>query len=110
MLNGIYSVTFSSTQGELGTGGVVYFINGQAYGGDANFYYKGVVNVSGETGTGQIHVGPHQLPAQSIFGPLTEFDLQLSGNVTNDSFSLNGAVVGHFGKGIIVSGRRVADL
>lgn len=110
MQNGIYTVSFSSTQGELGTGGVVYFLNGQAYGGDANFYYKGLVNVTGQTATGQIHVGPHQLPTASIFGPLTEFDLQLSGEVGNDSFSLRGNVVGHPGMGIKLSGRKVADL
>ena len=110
MLNGIYSVAFSSTAGQLGTGGVVAFMDGKAYGGDASYYYKGNMNVTGQSATGQIHVGPHNERAESIFGPLTEFDLQLSGNVTDDSFSLGGDVIGQSGMGIKVSGRRVADL
>jgi hypothetical protein len=109
-MNGIYSVSFNSAQGQLGTGGVVYFIDGNVYGGDANFYYKGSLTVSGETATGQIHVGPHQHPAQSIFGPLTEFDLQLAGSFSNGSFSLSGNVVGQPSMGIRISGRKVAEL
>src|SRR5437660_1173227 len=105
MENGIYTVTFSSTQGQLGTGGVAYVIDGKVYGGDANFYYKGSVEISGQTATGQIHVGAHQTPAESIFGPLTDFDLQLSGEVTSDDFSLSGNVVGQPGMGIKISGR-----
>jgi hypothetical protein len=109
-MNGVYSVSFNSAQGQLGTGGVAYVSDGKVYGGDANFYYKGTLDVSGETATGQIHVGPHQQPAQSIFGPLTEFDLQLSGMFRDGSFSLGGNVVGHIGMGIKVSGRKVAEL
>jgi hypothetical protein len=109
-MNGIYSVSFSSTQGQLGTGGVVYLINDKVYGGDANFYYMGSLNINGEEATGQIHVGPHQQPAQSIFGPLTNFDLQLSGSFRDGSFSLNGNIVGQPGMGIRVTGRKVADL
>jgi hypothetical protein len=110
MLNGIHSVAFSSTQGPVGTGGVISFKDGEVFGGDANFYYKGHIQVAGHTATGEIHVGPHQQPAQSIFGPLTEFDLQLSGNVIDDSFTLGGEVVGHPGMAIKIKGRRVADL
>lgn len=109
-MNGVYSVSFSSTQGQLGTGGVVYIIDGRAYGGDAHFYYMGSLELSGETATGQIHVGPHQQPTQSIFGPLTNFDLQLSGKFSGGSFSLNGNIVGHSGMGIRITGRKVADL
>jgi T3SS negative regulator,GrlR len=110
MLNGIYSVAFSSAAGQLGTGGVVAFIDGRAYGGDAGYYYKGTMNIDGQTATGQIHVAPHNERTESIFGPLTEFDLQLSGNVTEDSFSLGGDVIGHPGMAIKVNGRKVSDL
>ena len=109
-MNGIYSVSFSSVQGQLGTGGVVYLVDGKVYGGDANFYYTGSLEISDNTATGQIHVGPHPRPSQSIFGPLTNFDLQLSGSVNNGTFSLNGNVIGHPGMGIKVTGRKVADL
>ena len=110
MRNGIYSVAFSSSAGRLGTGGVAAFIDGKVYGGDAGYYYKGDVNVSGQSATGRIHVGPHGERSESIFGPLTEFDLQLSGTTTDDSFSLGGEVVGHPGMGIKVDGRKVSDL
>jgi T3SS negative regulator,GrlR len=110
MTNGIYSVSFHSTSGQLGTGGVAYVINGHVYGGDSQFYYKGGITESGETVNCQIHVGPHQRPAQSIFGPLTEFDLQLIGNSRNGSFSLTGEVVGRAGMGIRIDGRKVAEL
>src|SRR5438132_1469586 len=110
MRNGIYSVDFRSSAGQLGTGGVVAFIDGRAYGGDAGYYYKGEMNVTNKTASGQIHVAPHNARAESIFGPLTEFDLQVSGNVTDESFSLGGDVIGHPGMGISVNGHRVADL
>jgi T3SS negative regulator,GrlR len=111
MQNGIYSVRFSSTAGALGTGGVAFFIDGNVYGGDAHFYYKGTVNVSGgSVSSGSIHVGQHQKGGGSIFGPLTDFDLQVTGTATDNSFSLTGNVVGHPGQAIKVDGHKVADL
>lgn len=63
-MNGIYSVSFNSSQGQLGTGGVVYIIDGKVYGGDANFYYKGSLDVSGETD------GSDSRRATSASGPI----------------------------------------
>jgi hypothetical protein len=110
MTDGIYTVSFSSSQGQLGTGGVVYLVNSRVYGGDANFYYTGTINQDSPAVTGQIHVGPHQEPAASIFGPLKEFDLNISGAFRDDTFGFEGAVVGHPEMRIKLAGKKVASL
>ena len=46
MLEGLYSVKFSSNVGNWGAG-VALFTNGKVYGGDASYYHRGTASVEG---------------------------------------------------------------
>lgn len=109
MQNGIYSVKFSSpTTGDLGSGTAIFF-DGRVYGGDQSYFYKGSSNVQGETATAQMQVVRHQ-QGESIFGPLPEFNLELSGNVSGDSFQLQGKMVEQPNMHIRIEGVKVSNL
>lgn len=109
MRDGIYSVTFRSNRGEVGTG-VVIFNGGKAYGGDAGYYYKGSVETDGEDATAHIEVTRHQQGQESIFGPLNQFTLHLSGTPSDEAFTLRGNVAEHPQFSISIEGRKVSDL
>jgi hypothetical protein len=109
MLSGLYSVRFSAGGSNWGTG-VVAFHDGKAHGGDASYYYMGTVEELGGEVRARIHVGHHTGERRSIFGPLNEFDLEVSGQPGGDNFTLNGHVVGHDNMKIGITGRKIADL
>ncbi|HEY6229654.1 MAG TPA: GrlR family regulatory protein [Pyrinomonadaceae bacterium] len=109
MLNGIYSIQFSSsTTRDSGTGTAV-FVNDKVYGGDQSYYYKGPVQIEGDNLSAQIRVIRHQ-PGESIFGPLREFTLQLSGNQGGGTLDIQGNVVEHPNFTIRIRGRKVSEL
>jgi len=109
MLSGIYSIRFSSpTTQDSGTGTAV-FIDDKVYGGDQSYYYKGPFQVEGESVTGQIRVVRHQ-PGESIFGPLHEFTLELSGRQTEGTVDIQGKVVEQPNLAIRIQGNKVSEL
>lgn len=108
MLNGLYSVRFNSSSGNQGSG-VVAFIDSRAYGGDASYFYKGEVEVDGADVSGHIHVARHQ-PGESIFGPLGDFTLDLSGTLEGNGFRLQGGVTGQPALTIRIDGTKIAEL
>jgi hypothetical protein len=108
MLNGIYSVTFKSNKGNLGTGTVV-LINDRFYGGDASYFYKGGFTTQGSQNSADIDVTRHQ-EGESIFGPLDQFSIKASGTIAEDNFQIAGAVNEHPGMSIRIEGRKVSDL
>jgi hypothetical protein len=109
MLEGLYSVKFNSNMGSWGAG-VALFTNGKVYGGDASYYYMGTANVEGENVSARIHVGHHQGERMSIFGSLNEFNLEVSGTPSGDSFSLSGHVVEQPNMKITISGRKISAI
>lgn len=109
MLEGMYSVKFSSNVGNWGTG-VALFTNGKVYGGDASYYYKGTASVEGQGVSARIRVAHHQGERMSIFGSLNEFNLEVSGAPSGDSFSLSGHVVEQPNMKITITGRKISEL
>lgn len=109
MLEGLYSVKFSSNIGNWGAG-VALFTNGKVYGGDASYYYAGPATVNGQSVSARIHVGHHQGERMSIFGSLNEFNLEVSGIPSGDSFSLTGHVVEQPNMKITITGRKISEL
>jgi hypothetical protein len=86
MRNGIYSVTFSSNQGKQGSG-VAIVTGDMIYGGDAGYYYKGSIQTEGQTAIARIQVARHQAREESIFGPLNDFTLEVSGTPNDEAFN-----------------------
>jgi hypothetical protein len=111
MVNGLYSVNFS---GPVGAGtGVVAIRDGSLNGGDAGFGYLGTLRVEGARVAASLRIVRHTqtFPGVSIFGPLTDFQLEVSGSVAQgDRFTLSGAVSGQPNQRITVQGHKFAEL
>lgn len=108
MRNGVYSVSFSAA-GAAGTG-VAVVNNGIIQGGDAGFIYRGHLKREGETLNASIHVLQHAAGHPSVFGALTDFELNLSGKSSGDTFSLAGTVAGREQLRISIRGQFKVDL
>ena len=97
MLEGLWSVDFilKPPLGMQG-GGVVVFENQRVLGGDNNYYYKGSYEVQNDMVGMEIEVkfyGSEHAPSPSIFRPLTEFHIILSGKLSTMVMELQGYVV-----------------
>ena len=108
MKDGIYHVKFASTMGAAGEG-LVVVKDGSVNGGDAGYLYQGALN-SDPTGQvhGQLQVQRWNAGHVSVFGPLSNFALDLRGQAANDGFTVSGGVPGHPNMKITISGRMLA--
>jgi hypothetical protein len=108
MKDGIYHVKFASPTGATGEG-LVVVKEGSVNGGDAGYLYQGTLdNDAGGQVRGQLRVHRWNVGHVSIFGPLGNFALNLSGHAANDSFTVSGGVPGHPNMKISISGRMLA--
>ena len=94
MLEALWSVEFGSNQGILGAG-VAVFETGRVLGGDSAFMYVGSYEVDRGTVTSNIRVSKYNNLSgmQSVFGPLNEFNLKLTGQANPKLMALSGHVV-----------------
>ena len=105
MQEGIYHVRFSSSTRDSGEG-LVVIKQGSANGGDAGYLYLGKLKTTGESLTGQLNIKRWNPGHVSVFGPLDNFDLQLSGKVTpGNGFSVSGGIASQPGLTITIVGR-----
>lgn len=93
MINGLWSVQFSSSSGSFG-GGIVVFQNGKVYGGDLGYYYIGSYKIEDDLISGEVAVANYSGAPHSVFGPINNFKLVLSGKVHSTNMTLNGNLVG----------------
>lgn len=109
MKDGIYHVRFASTMGAAGEG-LVVVKGGSVNGGDAGYLYQGALD-SDATGQlhGQLQVHRWNAGHVSVFGPLGDFALSLSGQAANDGFTVSGGVPGQPSMRITISGRMLAQ-
>ncbi len=109
MKDGIYHVKFASTMGAAGEG-LVVVKGGSVNGGDAGYLYQGTLD-SDSAGQlrGHLQVQRWNAGHASVFGPLGNFDLDLSGNAANDSFTVSGGVPSRPNMKITISGRMLAQ-
>jgi hypothetical protein len=108
MKDGIYHVEFASAMGAAGDG-LVVIKDGSINGGDGGYLYQGKLETpTPELLRGQLQVKRWNAGRVSVFGPLNDFVLDLSGHVANDSFTVNGGVPGHPGMKIKITGRMLA--
>jgi T3SS negative regulator,GrlR len=113
MLNGVYRVTFTGPQGS--GKGIVVGKNKQLTGGDSGFVYRGTYEENGNQLTARIQVKQDDPRSQGVFAGLTDFSLDLSGQVSSEkSFKLAGAPSGlpRLGSAppMTVEGVKIADV
>jgi hypothetical protein len=109
MRDGIYHVKFASTMGAAGEG-LVVVKDRSVNGGDAGYLYQGVLasDAAGDL-RGQLQVKRWNAGHASVFGPLGNFALDVSGRAANDTFTVSGGVPGQSTMKITISGRRLAE-
>lgn len=110
MVPGIYSLTFKSSLGYLGEGWAL-LDNGRIYGGDNRYFYRG--RYADEEGSlkAEIHVSLYRKEKPvSVFGFLSEFQIELLGSTKGEGFILSENVVNQPILAITIEGKRIADL
>lgn len=80
MIEGLWTMQYISGRGTLGTA-VVVFIGGRVYGGDANYYLAGDYSLAGDQVRANVDMINYSSKLQSIFGPLDECVLHMSGTL-----------------------------
>ena len=89
MNDGIYHVTFSSLRGSAGQG-LVVVKDGSVNGGDPGYLYLGRLVADGNQLKGRLEIKRWNSSSQSIFGPLSDFGLELQGTVSGENFAVSG--------------------
>lgn len=109
MVNGMYSVSFTGPAG-LGGSGVGAVKDGSINGGDAGYGYLGKFQVDGSKVSATLRIVQHKAGHMSVFGPLTDFNLALTGTTEGEQFSLTGAIPGQPNQKITIRGRKFAEM
>ena len=107
---GIYEVSFSSNVGSSGRG-LIVVSNGAINGGDISHLYQGPYTCAGNTINATLSISQYNSSQQSVFGPLDNFILELSGAVTNgNSFKVAGKVAGQPQLSISINGNMLKPI
>jgi hypothetical protein len=109
MLPGIYSVQFQSSLGAFGLG-IAVFDNGKINGGDLSYLYKGTYNIDEKAIKAEVFVSQYRDIQESVFGPLNNFTLNLTGDASDDRFNATGSITGQPQLNITVTGMRVSEI
>jgi hypothetical protein len=112
MVEGLYGVAFSASNNRFG-GGVLVIRDGKAFGGDAQYYYTGTVERSGEQLKFDIRVRHFHGQAISVFGDsLLDCTVKGTGKVSQDgaSFEGQGEMVGKADVELTVAAKRLETL
>ncbi len=104
MQDGIYHVRFSSSVGGSGEG-LVVIKQATVNGGDVGYLYVGQLTADGETLSGRLNIKRWNPGQNSVFGPLDNFELRLSGTRTGNSFNVSGGIPSKPGLTITIAGR-----
>lgn len=105
MIEGIYHVAFSSNSNEFGAG-IAVFKNGSVNGGDHGYLYTGTVNGGGGQFTATLTIKQWEPTVHSVFGPVKEFVLELTGTLSSDNgFVAHGHMAGRPQAKITIRGR-----
>jgi hypothetical protein len=87
-LDGLWVTEFSSPGGE-GTG-IIVFTEGQALGGDTNYYYTGHYSLKGSQLTATLSVTHYHGPLNNVFGHVRSVTLSIEGAVGGDLIMAQG--------------------
>lgn len=94
MIEGLWTAVFSS--GAIAGAGVIYLSDGQALGGDNQYFYKGPYTFDPRTGllSAKLQVTAFIKGAIAVFGaPIPSFTLELRGTVAGDKATAAGSVL-----------------
>jgi hypothetical protein len=94
MIEGLWTAVFSS--GSVAGAGVIYLTDGQAVGGDNQYFYRGPYTFDPRTGLlhAKLQVTAFVRGAIAVFGvPIASFTLELSGTVAGESAAVAGSVL-----------------
>lgn len=109
MTPGIYHVKFVS---QIGHGdGLAVFKDGTINGGDHGFLYLGNYTVEQTAVVARLRIKQWQQGITSVFGPYSNFQLELRGSVSPDAsrFTASGSVANEPRARITIEGRRLSD-
>lgn len=87
-MRGIYHVQFQSNMGSWGAG-TVSLENGLLRGGDNAFHYEGSWKSDSQQINAHVKV-TQKAPGPSVFGYVSQFNLNLTGNLTDEGAILRG--------------------
>ena len=104
MQNGIFHVRFTSSLGGFGEG-LLVLKQGSVNGGDSGYLYTGYFSVDGDNVAGRLNIRRWKYGHVSVFGPLEDFNLQLTGKANNNEFNLSGGIAGQAVPTISIEGR-----
>jgi len=110
MQDGIYRVQLQAIGG-IGSG-LMIVSKCSLNGGDFGYTYQGHVQSTGNNISTKVHISRHDPTVHSVFGPLDNFDLDLSGTLSHGghAFHLSGTVVSQPQLRIAITGRKVRAL
>ncbi len=90
---GLYKAKFATKGGEkAGEGNVILLANGSLQGEDLGFRYHGTYKIEEGKVTASARVIKYNPSYESIFGDLSEFDIELTGKVDNSTIQLEGCL------------------
>jgi len=95
MIEGLWTAVFSS--GQIAGAGVIYLTDGEAVGGDSQYFYMGSYTFDEQLRAlhARLQVSAFIKGAITVFGaPIPSFTLELKGTVTDNSATATGSVVG----------------
>ncbi|HCI2771375.1 TPA: hypothetical protein NOT66_004460 [Pseudomonas aeruginosa] len=105
MIDGIYQVNFSSSSNDFGSG-IAVFKGGSVNGGDHGYLYTGTKTGDGNQFTSAMTIKQWNSSVQSVFGPIKEYVLELTGSSSADnSFIAHGHIAGQPQAKITIRGK-----
>jgi hypothetical protein len=115
MKNGLYSIHVTLLDGRVGKGsGVILFLDGKIFGGDAYLYYTGTYTVKGDVFKGEVLVQRHTTPRgddNPLFGGPSPVGIGITGTFTDTRATMSGtALVGKASQIFGATLRKLADL
>lgn len=94
MIDGLWTVEFSSSLGLFGSG-VVVMKDKRILGGDVGYYYHGNIDLLADgTLTGKLTVTRYDKNIISVFGDIDEFSFNFTGTLLADEFMIEANLKG----------------
>lgn len=109
MMSGVYFVEFRANNNNVGQG-LIAIDDGRINGGDNAFLFQGRLDTYNDQLRAVIEVTHYRGEANSIFGSVRQFTLNLSGSSDANTFKMSGGVANMQGASISIVGRKVAEL
>ena len=109
MIDGIYSVKFSSNSNSNSNDfgeGIAVFKGAAVNGGDHGYIYTGTKSEDVDQFNSSLTIKQWNPSVPSVFGPMKEFVLEISGNSSGgNDFLAHGHIVGHAQEKITIRGQ-----